>query len=324
MPIYLLNQNRVPIHFREEPALGPAYPALRGSRSRVFQDQIVRIQIKELLGELFAVRFKSFCLTRQQAIETESVKPGLHSTIMLQSALNYNIEEIGPMSQQPESVSLVWGHKLRCHAILEPGVNYQSLNIYAAPALIQQLESFFPELSSQLHVNAARLLLPNPCYVTPSLKKIISDILDCHYDVATSRFYFDLKVREYFYVLFEEYIRPRKSRYRFTPYEVDQIQRAREILLSDLARPPHTIRNLAREVALNEFKLKAGFRYLFNTGVFECFQQARMYWARHLLLHTNKPMKEISSLAGYSRTSTFITGFRKKFGYTPGSLRRTD
>lgn len=324
MPIYLLNQSRVLVDFVDDPARISAYPALPGSRVRVFQNSSVNLLIKELVEDLFAVRFKSFRFTKQQALESESARSGLHSKVVLSNTLAYDIEELGHMSQQSDSVSLLWGQTLRCHAVFEPGLDYQSLDIYAAPALIQQLTAFFPGLAPHLETKTARHLLPNPCFVTPSLKQVIADMLNCPYDVATSRFYFDLKVREYLYLLFEECLHTRKSRYRFTPYEVEQIQNAKDLLTADLTKPPRTIRQLAREVAMNEFKLKAGFRHFFNTGVFECYQQARMYWARHLLLHTSKPMKEICGLAGYARTSSFITGFRKKFGYTPGSLRRPE
>jgi AraC-like DNA-binding protein len=34
------------------------------------------------------------------------------------------------------------------------------------------------------------------------------------------------------------------------------------------------------------------------------------------------PIKQICVLTGYARMTNFITAFRKKFGYTPGSLRR--
>jgi AraC-like DNA-binding protein len=151
---------------------------------------------------------------------------------------------------------------------------------------------------------------------------VIDDILDCPYDEATSAFYYDVKIREYFYLLIKDCIHSREVKYRFTPYEIDQIHLARELLLSDLTTPPFTVRQLARKVSLNELKLKVGFTHFFRTSVFDCFQRARLYNARQQVLQTNKPLKEIGSLAGYRRTPNFITAFRKFYGYTPGALRR--
>jgi AraC-like DNA-binding protein len=64
------------------------------------------------------------------------------------------------------------------------------------------------------------------------------------------------------------------------------------------------------------------FRQVFGSGVFETLLKARMQKARSLLLETDKPIKEVASLIGYERLTSFITAFRKHFGYTPASLRR--
>ena len=80
--------------------------------------------------------------------------------------------------------------------------------------------------------------------------------------------------------------------------------------------------NLAKKVALNELKLKKGFRKYFDSGIFEWLTNRKMEHARMLILTTNKPIKDIASIVGYPLTTNFITAFRRRFGYTPGSLRR--
>lgn len=186
--------------------------------------------------------------------------------------------------------------------------------------LASQLAHFFPEID--FNTEKVRNLFPYPCFISPSLHKVIDEILDCPYDHQTSHFYFDVKVREYFYLVLKEGASLKETKYKFTPYEKERLILSREILLSDLSKPPLTIRQLAKQAGINEFKLKVGFPLFFKTGVFECFQRARMYKAKQLLLQTNKPIKEICTLTGYPRMTNFITAFRKFFGFTPGSLRR--
>jgi len=246
----------------------------------------------------------------------------MRSRVMLQNDLHFTIDEIGNIHQHEDSISLIWSDTLHCKALFEAGKDYTSLDIYVAPGLVNQLAHLFPSLRLTSDSERTRALLRHPCFATPRVKNVITDILECPYDEATSRFYFDLKVREYLYVLLEQQAHPFPSKYRFTPYETEQIHKAREILLERLDQPPLTIRELARKAALNEFKLKAGFKQFYDTGVFECFQRARMEKARHLLLHTNKPLKDICTLSGYPRMTNFITAFRKHFGSTPGELRR--
>jgi AraC-like DNA-binding protein len=79
---------------------------------------------------------------------------------------------------------------------------------------------------------------------------------------------------------------------------------------------------LAKEVGMNDYKLKIAFRQLFGMGLFEYHLGLRMNEARRLLEETNKPVKAIAKLTGYSRITSFITTFRKFFGYTPSSVRK--
>jgi AraC-like DNA-binding protein len=322
MTLYLLNGTRIPVEFKSEGAAAPSYPALRGSRVLSYGTDTLQLTVKELATELFTLRYNWFRFFKNQALEAISPERGMRSRVMLQGDLHASMEGIGTIHQLQDSVSLTWSEKAHCKAHFEGGKAYASLDIFVAPRLVEQLAFLFPKADLNEALAGGRSLLPHPCFVTPRVRDVLTHILECPYDEATSRFYFDLKVKEYLYVLLEQQAQVPPSKYPFTAYEVEQIQKARALLLSRLDRPPLTIRELARGVGLNEFKLKAGFKQFFDTGVFECFQQARMEKARHLLLHTDKPIKDICQQAGYPRMTNFITAFRKHFGYTPASLRR--
>ncbi|HUC82974.1 MAG TPA: AraC family transcriptional regulator [Flavisolibacter sp.] len=322
MAVYLLNGGRFEIPFTKEVAPVIAYPALAGSVVLSYSTKEFQLLVKELITDLFTIRYNTFRFQKNQAIESVSQKPGIHSRVMLQSDLHFSLESIGNVHQRESTVSMIWSERAHCKALFEKDKEYKTLDIYAAPEMVQQLASFYPELGLQEDREHAKLLLHPPPFMTHEIKKVVTEIMDCPYDETTSRFYFDLKVREYLYVLLEQEVHPKKSRYRFTPYEEQQIHHAREILLSNLNKPPLTIRTLARQVALNEFKLKVGFKHFYHKGVFETFQEARMDRAKELLLNTNKAVKEISSLSGYPRPTNFITAFRKHFGLTPAALRR--
>ena len=322
MALYLLNGAKTPVAFVKEDPLTPSYPTLPGSHFLTFQTPHLHLTVKELVTEFFTIRYNSFCFTKNQAIESHSGKRGLHSRALFTSEAHYSIDGVGTVHQNEDTVLLLWSEAITCTALFEGGRQYEALDIYAAPGLVDQLAFFFPDLTRFSETERLQLLLPNPCYITPRVKDIIHEILDCPYDERTSAFYFDLKVREYFYVLLEQRVRTVQNKQHFSPYEKEQVYKAREILLSDLTHAPLTIRELSRKVALNECKLKTGFKHFFTVGVFECFQHARMERARHLVLTTHKPIKEIAALSGYPRMTNFITAFRKFFGYTPGELRR--
>lgn len=98
--------------------------------------------------------------------------------------------------------------------------------------------------------------------------------------------------------------------------EMEKIKAARDIIIRDLLDPP-SIRNLAREVGTNEFKLKVGFKSMYGATVYAYLWEYRMQRARKLFDLRNLNVKEVAHQIGYSNSSHFISAYKKKFGITP-------
>ena len=104
-------------------------------------------------------------------------------------------------------------------------------------------------------------------------------------------------------------------------YDIDKIHEARELLLSDINNPP-TIDDLSRITGLNEKKLQFGFKEVFNLTIYGYLFDHKMNLARRLLLDTEKTIFEIALECGYEHVSHFTTAFKKRFGITPGGVRK--
>ena len=72
---------------------------------------------------------------------------------------------------------------------------------------------------------------------------------------------------------------------------------------------------------INEFKLKQGFKQVFNNTVFGYLSDYKLNQARELLLRGNTAIKEVADSLGYSSVQHFSHAFRKKFGVPPGRVR---
>ena len=68
--------------------------------------------------------------------------------------------------------------------------------------------------------------------------------------------------------------------------------------------------------------LNQGFNEMFGCSIYAYISQQRLAQAHEALLTTDAPMKAIAMNLGYAHVNNFINAFRKKFGYTPGSLRK--
>jgi AraC-like DNA-binding protein len=83
-----------------------------------------------------------------------------------------------------------------------------------------------------------------------------------------------------------------------------------------------TIPQLARQIGINEAKLKEGFRELYEQSIHNYLQQLRLEKAKQLLLTTDKSVTDITYEIGYSHVTHFTTLFKKEIGLTPTEWRK--
>lgn len=97
---------------------------------------------------------------------------------------------------------------------------------------------------------------------------------------------------------------------------VEKVRAAKEYLIKDLQSSP-TIKELAHEVALNEYNLKTGFKEIYGNTIHSYLKDYKMAKARELIIKREYQVAEIADQLGYSNVSHFIDAFKKKYGITP-------
>ncbi len=116
---------------------------------------------------------------------------------------------------------------------------------------------------------------------------------------------------------------PSRPPFRVRPTDRDRLHQVKKILLKDLKNPPSLL-ELALQVGLNDYQLKAGFRQVYGTTVFSYLHEQRMQQAHHLLQKTDLTVTEVANQVGYTSLSAFSNAFKKFFGTNPSSFRFTD
>lgn len=99
----------------------------------------------------------------------------------------------------------------------------------------------------------------------------------------------------------------------------EKLNYAREILLYRCGNPP-SLAELSKLCGLNEFKLKKGFRQLFQNSVLGFVNEHRLNEAQRLIYEGEKNISSIAYELGYAHPQHFQRAFKKRFGVTPGSL----
>lgn len=233
-------------------------------------------------------------------------------------------------SLDQEGGGLTPGHHFLCGGRMPGGFleepaqqQIQTVTIHMEP---QILKEFIVEEAETLPVGLKRVIeeVSDAPYfeagaITPAMNLILHQILSAPYQGITRQLYLEGKVLELIALqlqqISERLRKPEPAVLRRE--EIDRIHHAKDILVRQLEQPP-SLQMLARQVGLNEHKLKVGFRQIFNTTVFGYLYHHRMEQARQLLEAGEMTVTSVAYAVGYANRSHFAAAFRRKFGINPG------
>lgn len=155
--------------------------------------------------------------------------------------------------------------------------------------------------------------------ITPAMRLALEQILHCPFEGMTKQLYLESKCIELIALKIEQIKETGQAccnDYPLNAEDIERIYAAKDILIACSEAPPSLIA-LARQVNLNDYKLKVGFKAVFGTTVFGCLHQHRMETARLLLSRGHLNVKEVAQQVGYASQSRFAAAFRKQFGLNP-------
>ncbi len=164
--------------------------------------------------------------------------------------------------------------------------------------------------------------------LNPDLQRIITEMQQCRFTGGLKKLFLLSKSIEMLVLQAEAYHKVSQSDgnqskgiYCKRKDDQEKIRFAREYLTRHADSPP-SLSELARIVGLNEYKLKRGFKEIFQTTVFGYLADFRLDAARRALLEGEKTISEIAFALGYSSPQHFSHAFKKKFGTPPRTARQ--
>lgn len=111
-----------------------------------------------------------------------------------------------------------------------------------------------------------------------------------------------------------------QSNISLSNFDIKQIRSIPAILTDNMVSPP-SISALSRITALNEFKLKAGFKKVFHITVYEYLRQLRAEKAIELMKE-ELTLEQIAEKIGYKSMRGFSQAFTRCTGITPAEWRK--
>lgn len=160
------------------------------------------------------------------------------------------------------------------------------------------------------------------CVMPVSSQLALHQIMHCPYQGVTRHLYLESRAIELLAHLFQQ-LAPTQAtgKQRLSAEDIERIYAASDILRLQLEYPPSLL-ELARQVGLNDYKLKRGFREVFDTTAFGYLWSARMEQAALMLGQDRRGVTEVAHAVGYSSSTSFSAAFKRKFGTSPQQYRQ--
>lgn len=200
---------------------------------------------------------------------------------------------------------------------------YCHLSIFIRPSILRSF-ALSPERELPKHFQHLIKTPDQEVYwhsedITPMMNAVLQQILNCPYQSLIKRAYLESKVIELMALVLEQEIAIQQGevkKFFLTRDQIERIHYAKEILLQDLSNPP-SLKELARQAGLNEFLLRQGFRYCFDTTVFSILRERRLELAKQLLAQQDISVTEAAYKVGYASLPSFSQAFKRQFGMSP-------
>lgn len=157
-------------------------------------------------------------------------------------------------------------------------------------------------------------------FVTLEMRRIIDDIVNCRQEGEFKRIHTEAHILELLMYQLEQLGGKGQEQELIKGDDIFKLEQAREILQDRYTSPP-TQKGLSREVGLNEFKLRRGFKEYFGITVYDFITRLRMEKAKKLLMDEQLSISEVTQLVGFSHQNNFSIAFKKYFGVPPSELK---
>lgn len=155
-----------------------------------------------------------------------------------------------------------------------------------------------------------------PKFISRTLSKSMSG----EYSGELRKLVAQAKVLEYFSQLLE-YLGGDRDKQDSSKAIHDRTQKIYDYLVCLEGKLP-TLDALAARFGRSARLLNDEFKEIYGESIFVFIINYRLNEAHEAIKASSIPLKQIAAKLGYSHVNHFSSAFRKKFGYSPGSLRR--
>lgn len=237
----------------------------------------------------------------------------LYINLILDGIISVNIDNHKSFLYEKSKTIIYSLENITGNFQMQKDTKFSSLGIVLARDFFEKNDLNFDELKKTSILKNA---ISNPKSHT-----LANEAFSSPFDNNLETIYLQSKILEIIYLeLLSLKQTPKTRKVKFSDMDIDALEKAKHILETSLKCP--SIQELSRMVALNDFKLKHGFKKFFNQSPYQISLSYRMQIAKKLLEKGDLNATEISKKIDYKNPQSFSLAFYKHFGIRPKDVRK--
>lgn len=278
----------------------------------------------EITNENFSIRHNEYRVEEDIDLSTEISMQSLGLLYTLKNNMRFVIKGFPEGLILKHQFNMVYVPKVDWKYMFRKSEEYACFGIHFTTEYLQHCSETFPllpEFLENIETRTPAFISPHHPSATPEMMAVIQNILSCNYTGTMKKMYLESKVPELL-LLSLQHVADDNAAMKVSLKESDlrKLRNAKEYIIRQMDNPG-TIKQLAHEVGINDFKLHKGFKQMYGTTVFGLLLDERMKKAKMLLQDTSFSIQEIATQTGYKNLSNFTAAFKRKFGYPPSVLK---
>lgn len=277
-------------------------------------------------GDGFTVWFSRYIIARPSALKARSDLSALELHIAVLNQIEGTWDGIDNPSVPPYHFNLSFTPHVNTCARFEQAKPYETCDIHFTVPFLETFAAESPLLDRFLH----NVTKDDPCdltaahyYCSPEMIRNVLFISSARINRRHLKTLMECKVKEILMEALEKaetsLTKPRPL--RLSPTDIERLHEAKRIITTSSEGMP-SYQQICKAALLNEFKLKKGFRTLFNATPYQFYVQMKMERAKLMLTSTDLPVADIAHMSDYQFDYNFSIEFKRYTGWTPQKYRR--
>jgi len=200
----------------------------------------------------------------------------------------------------------------------------ENIEIVAFVAGVSVLDNMLGQEHAQTLLQGLQILsMPSACVckIPWHIDAILHASLSKQLTGNISKLFAQAKVLEYICALIGHLTRKENDEKLPEAKRLKQLQQLHDELEALQGKVP-TLDELATQFGMSARVLNDEFKKVYGSSIYNYISELRLTEAHEVLLKTDIPMKTLAINLGYRHVKHVISAFGRKFGYSPGSLRK--